>query len=118
MGDGNTSAGSTGMAVGAVGTAVNPHGGWKQGLPGLGSVRTTGLGRPLILMGDGNTSPWCVHLSMHHVGTAVNPHGGWKLFSPREGGEENRLGRPLILMGDGNKKFGYHEALPPRWDGR
>ncbi len=94
MGDGNTYRRRVPHVQVRVGTAVNPHGGWKRGL----RLET--------------------ELPVGRVGTAVNPHGGWKLFSPREGGEENRLGRPLILMGDGNKKFGYHEALPPRWDGR
>ncbi len=61
-----------------VGTAVNPHGGWKHSPLGRPVRNPLELGRPLILMGDGNTLPAFERPSCLSVGTAVNPHGGWK----------------------------------------
>ncbi len=56
MGDGNSSMFDLLPLLVEVGTAVNPHGGWK-------------LTKALHL------------LQAVAVGTAVNPHGGWKLYS-------------------------------------
>ena len=96
MGDGNISTTSAACADIIVGTAVNPHGGWKQLVESTSNI--------VFLL----------------VGTAVNPHGGWKLtITPTTAPNTPPLGRPLILMGDGNATI----SLPVRasykgWDGR